>query len=341
MLDHSNKWQLFGFDMQHLGRDWRQAWAEFLWGEQSPLRPALDGVVRLSGAGQGDTFYQAGAVVAQQEAECRALLLPDELVLLRQLNIPLAADSSLPSVLALEVHANSPFPADDTRYGWLRGERSDTHCQVCLAIVSTSATMRYLGSHYDVHDPRQCEVWAQPAGGRQALVLRGFGEEDRLARYRRRLLRLAGWGALAAVAVVAILALAVAGQYVEMRQYQALNERLRAEAGDAAQLRTALLAANETVDSLNTLSRTYPSPHVELARLTRLLGDDAHVTQLNIHGDSIRLRGRAVDAASVLEKLTAEPHYAEVTSPQAITRVGNTNLEQFYLDIRVGTGAGS
>ena len=50
------------------------------------------------------------------------------------------------------------------------------------------------------------------------------------------------------------------------------------------------------------------------------------------------LRGRAMDAASIMQKLTDEPAYGEVTAPQAIVKVGNTGLEQFSLNINLDAG---
>jgi hypothetical protein len=51
-------------------------------------------------------------------------------------------------------------------------------------------------------------------------------------------------------------------------------------------------------------------------------------------GPDIRLRGRAGDAALVMQQLTDEPAYLEVQAPQAFTRVSD-GQEQFSLNIRV------
>jgi hypothetical protein len=84
----------------------------------------------------------------------------------------------------------------------------------------------------------------------------------------------------------------------------------------------------------------HPNPHRELARLTRLLGDDAFIAHFSMRGDLLRVRGRARNAASVMQTLTEEGAYEAVTAPQAITAVGNTGEEQFYLDIDVAAGTG-
>ncbi len=84
--------------------------------------------------------------------------------------------------------------------------------------------------------------------------------------------------------------------------------------------------------------QNFPSPHLEIARLTALLEDDVSINQFQMSGRQIRLRGRAVDAASVMQKLTDEADYGEVSAPQAIVKVGNTGLEQFSLNINLRPG---
>src|SRR5690606_26003775 len=131
-------WQLFGYDVRHLGQYWQHAWAEFLWGDHSPVRARLDEVVELQGEA-GEQCFHSGVPVAAQQAECRAILLPESLVLFRTLRLPRAAEAELDAVMALEVSSNSPFPAQDTASGWILVSRNDTSLEVQLAITSLSA----------------------------------------------------------------------------------------------------------------------------------------------------------------------------------------------------------
>ncbi len=83
----------------------------------------------------------------------------------------------------------------------------------------------------------------------------------------------------------------------------------------------------------------YPSPHLELARLTRLLGDDAFIERFSMSGQEFSLRGQAKDASTVMQVLAQEPHYKQVKSTRAISRLGNTGREQFFLEISLAEGA--
>jgi len=117
-----------------------------------------------------------------------------------------------------------------------------------------------------------------------------------------------------------------------------LSASVTAQTREAAEQREALSSANQVISGVEAVSSQYPSPHVELARLTELLGDDAYIAQFAMRGNEIRLRGRSSDAAAVMEKLTAVPEFAEVSAEQGgITKLGNTGLEQFYVTIRLSS----
>jgi len=103
---------------------------------------------------------------------------------------------------------------------------------------------------------------------------------------------------------------------------------------EASQMRSSLGLANEMIAAVNEVVALYPNPHVEISRLTHLLADGEYIEQFSMKGPDIALRGRAADAATVMQRLTDQPDYAEVTAPRAITRLKGTQTEQFYLDIR-------
>ncbi|RLA49011.1 MAG: general secretion pathway protein GspL [Gammaproteobacteria bacterium] len=335
MLEAGQNWKLFGYDMRQLGGHWLAAWRSLVWDDDSPLRKRLDEVVCLRGDGD-PVLYQAGKVSAQASFECEAVLLPDALALSKSLRLPAAAEGDLGAVLALEVNANSPFSADDTAYGWQLVTRDEALLQLVLVIVSKSAVMAYLGRQYDIHDAHALEIWAAADGA--MVVLRGFGEHKREARYRKRLRRCGVMLVVSAVFILLIAGVAAGAMRAELLQVEALADSARSDAVQASRMRTSLALANETIDAANRIVGLYPNPHYEIARLTRLLDDDAHIVQFAMSGREIRLRGRAADASAVMQKLTDEPAYAEVTAPQAIVKVGNTGLEQFSLNINLNDG---
>lgn len=335
-MSSASQWQLFGYDMRQLGQHWLGAWRELLWGMESPLRRHLDEVVAVNVHGERQ-LYQAGEPLAAGSSPastaCDGIALPDELVLCKRLSLPAAVESNLPAVLAMEVAANSPFAADDTAWGWRVVEREEPSLGVELAIAARSAIMAHLGRTHGSHDPAAQEVWAPTPDG--MVVLEGFGEHKRELLYRRRLFRVAAMAGGVLVALLALAAIFAGGKQLELSRVQALATATERAAGEVTELRASLARANEQLGAAREIVAGYPNPHTELARLTRLLGDDAWVAHFSANGELMRIRGRAANAAAVMQGLSADPAYAEVTAPQAISRVGNTGQEQFYLDIRI------
>lgn len=337
------QWFLFGYDMRQVGRHWLAAWRDLLWGLDSPLRRHLDEVVRVEDPEGTARAYQSGRALggdgAPGSAQCRAVALPAELVLRKRLELPVAVEGDLSAALRIEVGANSPFTGDDTAWGWRLADRGERTLAVELVIASRSAVMAYLGRVYGSHDPQAQEVWA--AGGNGMVTLAGFGESRRDTLYRRRLGRVAAMAAGALVLVPALAAVLAWGKELELARLQSVASETERAAEEVTALRGELAAANVQLLAARELVARYPNPHVELARLTKLLGDEAWVAHFSADGDLMRIRGRARDAAAVMQSLSGDPAYLEVTAPQAISRVGNTDQEQFYLDIRVGAEAGS
>lgn len=337
MAQAGQNWDLFGYDVRQLLKHWRSAWREFLWGYDSPVIARLDEGLKVYGE-NGEAYFHAGQRHMQPdlEAECEAILLPDSLVLSRILEMPLAVESDLDMVMALEVTANSPFPESDTGYGWKLSGRDEKNLQVQLAIVSLSSTMSYLGQQYNCHDAQAREVWAEVDGA--VIVLSGFGEKKRQARYNKRLVRVAITIAYCALMLVVISGVSAGMKYLELQQLRNLSTEVQAQARNALQMRTSIVAANETIAAMNTLLVQRPNPHFEMVRLSQMLGDDVSLIQFSMHGTGLDIRGIADDAAEVVQQLTDEPAYARVTAPQAITKYFNSGQEQFFLNIELSEG---
>ena len=171
------------------------------------------------------------------------------------------------------------------------------------------------------------------------VLLRGFGEQRRESRYKKRLVRCGLGLAASALLVLVMTAVAAGAKRAELAQFEQAAATIGRDAAQATRLRSSVALANETIGAVNTLLNKYPSPHLEIARLTALLEDDVYIAQFAMDGHDIKLRGRAADASSVMEKLTDEPAYGEVSAPQAIVKVGNTGQEQFSLNISLRPGA--
>ncbi|NQX90175.1 MAG: general secretion pathway protein GspL [Halioglobus sp.] len=341
MAEKAQHWELFGYDIRQLAGYWRGAWRQFLWGVHSPLIARLDEPVRVYGDG-APQYYFAGEPVTHaggSAAMCEAIVLPDERVLQKVLVLPVAAAADLDAVMALEIAAHNPFPPPDAVSGWAVIGRTDDSVKVGLAVASASAVRRYLARHYAHHDSNTCEIWSRI--GSTVVVLQGFGESQRQGRYRQRLSKVALLLTGCALLLMAIAGTYAGTRYLELQQYREMSALVQEQAGAAVRAREALLMASDTATALNDYVSRYPNPQVELARLTALLGDDVSIIRFTMQGRELQLRGRARDAAAVVQALTREPAYPKVSSPQAITKMGNSGFEEFYLDITLPAGDAS
>lgn len=333
MFETTNNWEFFGYDLRLIGAQWRAAWREFLWGSNSPVLSRLDEPVRVH-TQQGEKLYFAGKPIDDPRVsadKCSAILLPQEYVLSKQLSLPLAAETDLDAVMSHEVAAHNPFSEGDAACGWTVTGRTEATISVALAIGSLGGVMSYLAKNFDSHDPEAYEVWAGVEGN--VVVLEGFGEKQRRGRYRQRLYKMAGLLGLCALLALAIPGVSAAFGYLELQRYEEMAALAQHEATDASRAREVMLNARDTITAANEYIANYPNPHVEIARLTQLLDDNASVISFSMAGNIVKVRGRARDAASVVQQLTAESDYLEVTSPHAISALGNTGFEEFYLDL--------
>lgn len=330
MPDTGQQWELFGYDMRHLVRDWSLAWRDLLQDHDSPVRRRLDEVVTLTGE-DGQSCFQAGEETEFSEAFCRAILLPEDLVLAKTLQFPLAAVADLESALQLEVTSSSPFNVSDTGFGWRILNRDASQVTVALVIVSMSVVMSYLGRQYNCHDATESEVWAEVEG--RKIVICGFGEGKRESRYFRRLAKVSGMLVIAALTLLLIVGSSTLFKGAELRKTQVLSTTAEREGEAVAAMRDSLALGNDIIDAVNGQQNSHPDPQAELARLSLLLRDDAFIERFTLRGNEIELRGRGKDAAAVLQELTEQAGYAQVASTRPITLVGNSGMEQFHLRI--------
>lgn len=334
MLETSQPWSLFGYDVRRIPHYFRAGWREFLWGADSPVLVAFDEVVEVRLEGGEVAYYQAGVPVAEPGVKdavaARAILLPERLVLARTLRLPLEAEADLGSVVALEIKYNSPFPADDTCYGWVISERRQHDMDVELVITSKSSVMAFIASQESSQDVTAFEVWAQAR--ERVVVLSGFGETGRQQRNLHRLTRMALMLGYCLVVVVALFAIDAGAKYLELERVRAIQSDVEQRSRDAVQLRTRLASAKTNIAAVNDLLVEYPAPYRELRRLAEILGNDTWVSAVEVKGTQIRVEGESRDAAQVMQQLLDNPVYARVEAPIAIKKV-SSDMERFVLNL--------
>ena len=335
MLEASQSWNLFGYDLRQGWFVFQAGWRDFLWGANSPVFSVIDETVAVYRDRGGPFYFRAGQAVpppvSSEQPGSSAVVLPDHLVLHRLLIVPKAAEGSLESVVAMEVKANSPFPDGDTCHGWSVVGAGENGLEVQLVISSSSAVMEFIAKRFDCHDVHTYEVWAQI--DHNIVVFSGFGEAARRGRNRKRMVKGALAIAYCLTALVACFTVATGMKYLELQQVKEIYELTQRNAANAVKLRSELSGGKKQIEVANAIIAENLDPRTELTRLSALMNDSTWLSQVDINGVEIRIDGYSLDAAAVMQKLIDEPAYEEVVAPTAIRKESRSGVERFVLDL--------
>jgi hypothetical protein len=337
MLDSSRAWTLFGYDLKGAVHYVSAGWSDFLWGDNSPVLAALDEVVLARTEDGQERYFKAGKPCPAPLSDApvaTAIVVPERLALAKKLQLPLAVESNLDAVLALEVSASSPFPSQDTCSGWRISKRDDASLWIELVISSASAVMEYVARMTGSHNVGEHEVWSIVDD--HVVVLGGFGEQARHQRNRSRLFRVASIAGYCAALLVCAAAIAAGAKYFELQKVKDMQANVEMAAEDALGMREGLSSARSMINAASGFLVEYPSPRRELNRLAAILKNDTWVSSFEMRGNNLRVEGQSQDASAVMELFLANPGYLKVEAPVAFKKL-RSGEERFVLDLTLNT----
>ncbi|WP_339897196.1 PilN domain-containing protein [uncultured Gilvimarinus sp.] len=324
MSVQTSQWVLFGYDLRGIWQSFRGAWREVFWAQGAPVRELIDEPVALqSPDGAAELLGHGRAEIA-----ATAILLPDDMVLSKSLNVPRMAGVAPSEVVANEVVAASPFGADDTAYGWRVLDSDAAKLVVGVAIASKSSVMSYVHQSRPTAAAKAIEIWAMVDS--QYIVLSGFGEYERNTRYRRRLQKAALLVSCAALLLVMSVAVPVAYKYYDLTATQAAYSDIQEQAKDIVQLRTGLASANQYIDELNSAEKNVSNPMFVLNLLSDKLPDDAWLTSFEQEGDSVTIDGVADNGAALMQEISQYQGVQNVRAVSGIRKVGKNDEKERY-----------
>lgn len=341
MFEANTDLRLFGYDLRSAGSFLRTGVVQLLWDNDSPIRQKLDEPVRAtvlspqSKAVLPPLWFRGSQQLVgdvHSESACSAIVLPDDLVLHRTLTLPGALSSSIREAVQMDVKAFSPFPEDDTAFGWRVTASDAQQIAVDVAIVSRAAAAHVVREleHWDqeggtatqaiVHNTGGPEVWSFTPGTQHPVVINGFGEGDRNGRYRNQLRK------VFAAASIFVVALAFAplfsGILLSLRaeSLDAQVSELRASTADELSMREELSVLRQLGDRLATEVGNQADFASELSVLTAQIPDSAFANRVELQGRQLRVAGLAGDAASLMALLSEYPGYEQVVNKGGFRR---------------------
>lgn len=304
------------------------AWPAFAWlRPDEPVR-----VVHPDGTSEG----RLGATTRRANAERArsvAFVLPEDIVLTRDLDLPDIPARELATAIALHAEEASPFAPQDTAWGWQATTLDDGRISVRMALASRAQVAAYIAAagHSQASQP---EIWAD---GGSPVVLQGFGEAARRQRVTRQR-RLIGAVAVLLVALLAALAWTpVAIQQERAADARARLARLAGETETTINRRDEVVGAAARIDALRTRIEAGADVVALLDTVTRLLPDSAYLTRMEVEGRQARITGFAQNATHLIETLGRHADLSEVRTPTAIAR-NRDGSESFSVEFRFDGG---
>lgn len=270
-----------------------------------------------------------------RSARFEAILLPENILLRRTLELPKLQPAELQAALTLETQTLSPFPLGDLV--WTHEiEPSDNNT---LRIQVTLTSRKLIAQHIEAVHPQLrekiIEVWIARENGNGFAMLPGFGDA-------RRQRQSTGWrwasALLALLALSLIVAMAVtpsAQLYLRTLQARQAMLDLQKKTGPVLAQRESMIHASEKLTGLAELTGT-PIPPLQILKLiTESLPDDTSLLSLQIQGFKVSMTGQTVNAATLMKQLGITPSLREVKAPTPATKPLGAPRESFTIEFTI------
>lgn len=259
------------------------------------------------------------------------LRVPAEMLLEREVTLPLAAERDLDRVLGYEMDRLTPFQAGDVLWGreTLARDRARSRIVLRLLLVPRAPVTPILN-------------WLERAGLPVSSVQAGTGELARLIRLQRTPTARERWerrltaGAAAACLVLGLVAVAapLVRQSAALADVEDRIGALRPLTAQADALRKRILDARASGDAIATQRNRSGDVLGALAVLTDILPDDTFLTELSFSQRKVSLRGQSAAAPRLIALLAADPAVRNPAFTAPVTR-GDGGRDQFALQAEV------
>ena len=265
-----------------------------------------------------------------------ALVLAEDDVLRRVVELPLAARENLREVVSFELDRYTPFTADEAMFD-VRPLSADAEAQtlsVDLAAVPRATLARQEAA---------AEAWGLVPDIVCMADERGSETPDSGFVFRRPEVRRGGLSGRLAIALwicagllaATLVALPLQRQQAVLADYQAQLATRRVEAAAVDVLRRQVAETASVSDLLVERKTARPAAVALLHEITRLLPDDTWLLQVRAFDDQLTMAGYSGAASALIPLLEASELFAEVRFEAPVTLDGRIGLERFNLSARI------
>ncbi len=333
----SGQSRLLGLNLGALWHDLLAAWASMLeWRVFSWAWPEQTVRVRLPAGGHALSRSLSAPLLHDEQgirsAQFEALLLPEELLLRRTLELPKLQPTELQAAITLEVQALSPFAAGDLVWAWETAAQTDNITRAQVVLSSHKLIEKYQESAHPDLRLQDSEVLVARLEEPGFILLPGFGEA-------RRQRQATTWRWVSAVLAVLVLALITAMAatpsiklYLRALQANHAMEVMGQKAGPAMAQRESLVRLSEQLTNLTLLAANSVPPLQTLKLITQALPDDTSLLSLQLQGNKVSISGQTGNAAALMKQLGGTPGLHDVKAPTPATKPLGAPRESFTIE---------
>lgn len=264
------------------------------------------------------------------------LVLPSNQLVTRETELPLAAEENLREVLGFEMDRLTPFSQAEVYYDFRIQERDSKRERIRLSVLLSPRRMidaLIAEAERRGFTVKAVDVSAGETGKTLGVNLLPAPPVVRSSRL--------GQAVAAALTVTAALLLFLAIEIPLERKAeysQALSQRVAEERGRVAALRKLeqeIAGLQNQGAALGDLKRGDNLTLALVDQVTRLLPDDAWLTQLSLAGDRLQLSGFSPASSKLLTTFEESPLFTETVFRAPVTQDPRLGLERFSLSLRV------
>jgi general secretion pathway protein L len=263
------------------------------------------------------------------------LRVSPDLLLEREITLPLAAEHDLKRVVSYEMDRLTPFRADEVFWSCLAGKRDPARNRLHVRVT----VIPYLRVEALLTALLQAGLApARIAAGDTAEPHRIIPlTEDRTAHRwmgpRVHAVALGGCGVMVAVAI----ALPFIQQSIASARLDTRIEAVKPQVMEAEKLRKKIANGATTADAIAAARNQLGTPLQSIALLTDLLPDDTYLTALNVRQRKLTISGRSAAAARLIGAMAANPliHNPAFTAP--VIRDETNGGEMFSIRAELGS----
>ena len=249
-----------------------------------------------------------------------------------RLQLPRRATDFLEAIIRAQIDRLTPWSPAEAAFGFLPdANATNERMQVTIAATARALLSPFVEAARGINVEAVTISAPAPDGGANTIKvlvqeIEGAVEVQRLRRVLSVIL-----GALALLAVAAILAANIAGSELEARRDE-INHRI-------AERRAALQQGGDanSAASLALQQKKHDTPSTVLVyeELSRILPDDAYLTELRMEGDKAQIVGIARDAPELIHLIERSPFFKAATFFAPTTRAPTDTGQHFFIEAHI------